>query len=227
MNFAKTMVEGASLGKPTVVRTVETVDDRGRPVTQGYDANNNKVGPAIPKYVAPKSGPAAPAGYRYKRDGSLEAIPGGPADVKTGNQKPPNEFQGKSAGFGARAFASHEILNSMDYSPALANINQAGGALTNWAMPQNVQKVNQAQRDFVNAVLRQESGAAIAESEFENAKKQYFPQPGDKPEVIEQKRQNRERVISSFETNAGPAGYTVRGQGGGGGGGVVDFGSLK
>jgi hypothetical protein len=84
-------------------------------------------------------------------------------------------------------------------------------------MPQNVQKVNQAQRDFVNAVLRQESGAAIADSEFENAKKQYFPQPGDKPEVIEQKRQNRERVISSFETNAGPAGYTVRGQGGGGG----------
>jgi hypothetical protein len=62
-DFAQNMVTGKTLGTPTVVRTVETVDDRGRPVTQGYDANNNKVGPAIPKYVAPKAptaGPAAP-----------------------------------------------------------------------------------------------------------------------------------------------------------------------
>jgi hypothetical protein len=142
--------------------------------------------------------------------------------------KPPNEFQGKSGSFGARANASHQILNSLDYSPALANINQAGGAATNWAMPANVQKANQAQRDFVNAVLRQESGAAIADTEFENAKKQYFPQPGDKPEVIAQKRRNRELVIKGFETNAGPAAGLVRGQGRGGQvGGVVDFGSLK
>tara|TARA_R110000851_G_scaffold96172_1_gene208666 strand:- start:6283 stop:6534 length:252 start_codon:yes stop_codon:yes gene_type:complete len=35
----------------------------------------------------------------------------------------------------------------------------------------------QAQRNFVNAVLRQESGAAIADSEFASAAKQYFPAP--------------------------------------------------
>jgi hypothetical protein len=55
LDFAQNMMTGKSLGTPTVVRTVDTVDERGRPVTQGYDANNNPVGPAIPKYVAPKA----------------------------------------------------------------------------------------------------------------------------------------------------------------------------
>ena len=58
-------------------------------------------------------------------------------------------------------------------------------------------------------MLRQESGAAIANSEFENAKKQYFPQYGDKPAVIAQKRANREQVIKGFARQAGPGGKDV------------------
>ncbi len=53
-------------------------------------------------------------------------------------------------------------------------------------------------------MLRQESGAAINEGEFNNAKKQYFPQPGDSKEVIEQKRLNREAAIKGFDIAAGP-----------------------
>jgi hypothetical protein len=163
-------------------------------------------------------------------DGTVKPIigPNGKPVKGVDSVKPPNEFQGKSGAFGSRAAASHKILNELDYSPLATNINQVGGAATNWAMPANVQKANQAQRDFVNAVLRQESGAAIADTEFENAKKQYFPQPGDRPEVIAQKRKNRELVIQGFETNAGPVANLVRNQGDGGqGGNVVDFGSLK
>ena len=52
--------------------------------------------------------------------------------------------------------------------------------------------MEQSQRDFVNAVLRRESGAAISNSEFDNARQQYFPQIGDDDKVIEQKRRNRE-----------------------------------
>jgi hypothetical protein len=57
-----------------------------------------------------------------------------------------------------------------------------GGALeplANKSMSDNSQKAEQAQRDFVNAVLRRESGAAISESEFDNARRQYFPESGD------------------------------------------------
>ena len=76
-------------------------------------------------------------------------------------------------------------------------------------MAQQSQQAQQAQNNFINAVLRQESGAAINSSEFANAKQQYFPQPGDSPEVIAQKKRNRELVIKGFARQAGPGGADV------------------
>jgi len=66
------------------------------------------------------------------------------------------------------------------------------------------QQIEQAQRDFVNAVVRQESGAEIPPREFDNAQKQYFPQPGDSQAVIKQKTRNRETAIRGLEIAAGP-----------------------
>lgn len=66
-----------------------------------------------------------------------------------------------------------------------------------------MQKFNQAKRNFVNAVLRNESGAVISPSEFDNADKQYFPQPGDTPEVLAQKAKNRDLVTSNMFASAG------------------------
>lgn len=62
----------------------------------------------------------------------------------------------------------------------------------------------QAQRNFVNAILRVESGAAISDQEFNNAQRQYFPQPGDSKDVIEQKRQNRITAMRGMAREAGP-----------------------
>lgn len=67
------------------------------------------------------------------------------------------------------------------------------------------QQLEQAQRNFVNAVLRRESGAVISSEEFENASKQYFPVPGDSAAVIAQKRQNRLRALEGMQRAAGPA----------------------
>ena len=121
-------------------------------------------------------------------------------------EKPLTEFQGKSTMFGTRAAQSHNILNSLEENvePWKVAVSRTGGMLTNWALPEEAQKVEQAQRDFINAVLRQESGASIGSSEFDSAKRQYFPQPGDKPEVIAQKRANRDLVIKGFARQAGP-----------------------
>ncbi len=60
------------------------------------------------------------------------------------------------------------------------------------------QQLDQAKRNFINALLRKESGAAIAQSEFDNADKQYFPQPGNGPAVIAQKAQNRATAIQAM-----------------------------
>ena len=63
----------------------------------------------------------------------------------------------------------------------------------------------QAMRNFINATLRRESGAAIAESEFKNANKQYFAQLIDDKETLAQKEENRARVLDAFKAEAGGA----------------------
>jgi hypothetical protein len=74
----------------------------------------------------------------------------------------------------------------------------------NWMVSNDFQNFDQARRDFINAQLRRESGAVISPEEFDNANKQYFPQPGDNKTVLEQKRKNREIVINAMRRDAGP-----------------------
>ena len=73
-----------------------------------------------------------------------------------------------------------------------------GQTLPNFLKGSDRQQYEQAQRNFVNSVLRRESGAVISDEEFANARQQYFPQPGDGPEVIAQKADNRSTVISNL-----------------------------
>jgi hypothetical protein len=141
-------------------------------------------------------------------------------------EKAPTEFQGKSAAFGLRAEEADKILNSLQgqYRPAAINsklavqqtplIGGALGAATNFGLTDADQQAEQAQRDFVNAILRQESGAAIGAQEFDNARKQYFPQPGDSQAVITQKARNRQLAIQGLNTNAGKARMTAPAAGG-------------
>ncbi len=67
------------------------------------------------------------------------------------------------------------------------------------------QAYNQAQKEFTEARLRKESGAAIPPSEFENDAKTYFIQPGDSPKLIKQKQAARQRVIDGLKNSAGGA----------------------
>lgn len=67
------------------------------------------------------------------------------------------------------------------------------------------QQYRQAQRAFTEARLRKESGAAINASEYDNDSKTYFAQPGDSPQVIEQKRRGRAKVLNGLAVQAGPA----------------------
>jgi hypothetical protein len=163
----------------------------------------------------------APHGYRFNPDGSLAAITGGPADpkAKTGADGMPKltEAQGKANLYQSRATESDRIMSELEgkYSPMAINAKQkvgetwmVGGGLeagANALLPENAQKVEQSQRDFVNAILRQESGAVINPDEFKNAQKQYFPQPGDGPQVIAQKKKNRATAIQGLKVMAGPA----------------------
>lgn len=188
----------------TLTASGQAVQKRGQDLTDARAREANQTG-------------RIPTGYRPAADGTLEFIPGGPADPAAAKKAAPTEFQGKSAAFGSRAQESDRILNELggSYSPtgintknALGNTPLIGGALeatANAALSDNSQKAEQAQRDFMNAILRQESGAAIGKDEFNNGKRQYFPQPGDSQAVIEQKAANRRLAVQGLLNNAGNA----------------------
>jgi len=72
------------------------------------------------------------------------------------------------------------------------------------------QSTDQARRNFVTAVLRKESGAAISPSEFDNEARKYFPQPGDTDKVVKQKQDARELAIKALEVQAGPGARYIK-----------------
>lgn len=62
-----------------------------------------------------------------------------------------------------------------------------------------------AQRQFTEARLRKDSGAAIPSHEYENDARMYFVQPGDSPALIEQKRRARKQILESLRAASGNA----------------------
>lgn len=137
------------------------------------------------------------------------ARPAATMDGKPLGAKPKDltDAQAKALLFGTRMQEADVVLNKLATQgtdrPSLIKsgvertplIGGALGAVANSTVASPAQQqVEQAQRDFINAVLRRESGAVITDSEFDNARKQYFPQVGDSPAVKQQKQQNRQRA---------------------------------
>ncbi len=137
-----------------------------------------------------------------------------------GSPKPdpskPTEYQAKSAGFLGRMLQSEN-----EYNAAPADSRDArtvtGQWLHEWAprventlpvwaggnSPER-QATDQAARNFISSSLRQESGAAINETEFARQYEMFFPQPGDTPETLRQKERARRQAIEGFRVAAGP-----------------------
>jgi hypothetical protein len=122
-------------------------------------------------------------------------------------QKKPTPEEFKTAGFANRVDQAEKVFMDLqakgfDASSIASGIERK---LPNALRRAASQQQEQAERNFVNAVLRRESGAAISEGEFTNAQIQYFPRAGDTPEVLEQKRQNRLQVMGDLKAQAAPA----------------------
>lgn len=115
--------------------------------------------------------------------------------------KQPAQWEYSARGFADKAKQADQALASVESTGFDPSSSEAGlgSVLPNLAKSQNVQQSEQAQRQFVNAILRRESGAAIPQSELENYKRQYFPMFGDTPAVMKQKREARMLAISGLE----------------------------
>jgi hypothetical protein len=157
-------------------------------------------------------------GVKARSGMQLTTNPDGTVSLTEGplsNRPKLTEGEAKNAGFLERVNKSSQVLDALEgqgtslYNKTIGNIPVVG----NYARSQDAQKYDQAKRDFVNAVLRRESGAVISDQEFANAEQQYFPQPGDGPEVIAQKRANREAARKGLDIGSGQGAGMVTPQG--------------
>jgi hypothetical protein len=157
----------------------------------------------------------------YLQDPKNKANPVTPLKIPGGTDAPGNPFavggpmkehEGKSALFADRAATAHEAITKFE------NINRGatgfvggvaektpyiGEPVMNIVGTSERGQFMNAKRSFINALLRRESGAAIAAGEFSSYDKEYFPQPGDDAKQIEQKRLHRAEVINGLAREAG------------------------
>ena len=161
------------------------------------------VGGGVPSN-APVSG-----GIPTGRGSAAGLVPLGPKPEKL------NESQGNATAFGLRMKESEAILEDLAKKGVfrgamVESIPFVGGAAgkllpsTLGGTTQQQQQVNQAKSNFITAVLRKESGAAIPDSEFEKEDNKYFPQLNDNPKVIQQKANARRLAIEAMKFQAGP-----------------------
>ena len=122
--------------------------------------------------------------------------------------KPATEAQTTTGLYASRIKQANDIFEGLNKYTSNLNSAQYFGQKAlpgplNALRSGDFQSLDQAERNFINAVLRRESGAVISPSEFENARKQYLPQPGDKASTLAQKKANRDLVQQQFIQGSG------------------------
>jgi len=134
-----------------------------------------------------------------------------------GNIKPMTEAQSKDAVFATRAEGALKVLDgrvdpndpqSPYLSDSLTSLPEAVGGKTpmvgNYMKSPEYQRAEQAGLEFLQAILRKDTGAAITSQEQTEYGRVYLPQPGDGPQVLEQKRQSRQRALEALKAGMPP-----------------------
>jgi len=195
------------------VRSTNLQDARARAALSETIRNNNlqdarsRASLAEPKYNAERGGFVYPP-TKENPEGKFVALTGG-------DGKPLTEAQGNSTAYGMRMTQANQIIQQLANEGTERSAIGAGGpygigGVVN-ALPSVLgganakqQQFQQAKINFITAVLRKESGAAIGQDEFNTEDKKYFPQVGDTDAVKAQKAQARQTAIEAMKIQAGP-----------------------
>lgn len=129
--------------------------------------------------------------------------------------------------YAQRIEQSEPVLSALQHSIATMNpvVFAAQEKIGNPALQSaEFKQYDQAARNYIAATLRRESGAAISQDEFVQARRQYLPLPGDDPKTLAQKAQNRAAVKDNFARGAGGAYHAPAVPSGASGGGADPLG---
>lgn len=182
------------------------------PGASRYDANGRLLAtaPGRPEGEAKRRTQVVSVGGRQILTDMDTGEPVRDLGVAPSRSRVANTDQNNAAGFYDRMNEADAILSLEDSTAAATDMGQVARSnvplgVGNFLVSEGYQKFDQARRDFINAQLRKESGAAISPGEFDSANKQYFPQPGDSDAVIKQKANNRKTAIAAMKRTAAAA----------------------
>lgn len=210
-----------SAGKAPEMKTL--YDDNGQeyqaqwnPVEKTWDRVGGSKAPAKPsgvqeyEYAKAQGFPGTFQDWEASKKGgmSLQVDPetGAVTFQQGGNIKPMTEGQSKDAVYSTRAEGALPIIDSM--GDALTSLPEAtGGKLPvvgNYIKSKEYQQAEQAGNEFLQAILRKDTGAAITSQEMAEYGTTYLPRPGDGPEVLAQKQQSRRRALAAIKAGMPP-----------------------
>ena len=136
----------------------------------------------------------------------------GEVEFQQGGGKPLTEGQSKDTVYATRANGAIDVLD--EYDTELTNFGQRvmsadpTGIVRGKQSPE-FQQAEQAGLEFLQALLRKDTGAAITPAETAEYGKVYLPQPGDTPQLLEQKRLSRRRAVKAIEAGLPPQGIVA------------------
>jgi hypothetical protein len=181
---------------------VTTTGPDGRPVRRAVTEDELITG--VPEYREPRE-PRQPNYTWVLRDGKAMHIreeqiaPGDvPYQPSSGNGAG-TEGQRRTEGLLSRAQAARQTIDSLE--PSIGGWDTL--APVSWLQSSNGQQYGQAARQWIQSVLRDESGAAIGADEEASYFRTYFRQPGDSAAVIQQKQRARSAAESAMLQKVG------------------------
>jgi len=131
---------------------------------------------------------------KVNADGSVSFTQGGTDSIDM------TEGQANTSIFANRMQGANNIIANVEQSGTSVKQFLASGIplFDNFLTSEKFKMYEQAKSEFINSLLRKESGAAIGRDEFDRYNKQFFPEPGDTQAIIDQKRKNRNVVTEAM-----------------------------
>jgi hypothetical protein len=196
---------------PAAVAEYEYAKQQGYKGTlEQWVTSKAKAGASSVSYGAPMAGTdphGNPVFFQPARGGGAPAIVPGVSPPKKDSAL--TEAQAKAATFMSQMRAAEQELAGVPIDPtklwSQIDVGLAGG-LTNVAASPAAQRARQAQEQWAESFLRFKTGAAATADEVRGNVRTFFPQPGDSPEVIAQKKRAREQAAQDIAFAAGAAG---------------------
>lgn len=194
----------ALFGRRAVTQADGTTVEIQPPIPQGIQPPN--IAQAAPSQQ-PAQAPVVAGGAASQAQGAAPNVstvqtPGGATVTRIGSprEKDLSEAQARANLFGGQMREAEDILATtrVPSSVAIMAWRNLPESAVNLGLSRNDQQYFNALRLFAAGVLRKETGAAFTPNELLDVQSRYFPMPGDRPEVIEQKARSRRQVQESI-----------------------------